>query len=388
MAISEQTRAGNPTHRLVLSESHENTDDVRHIEPDDEATISPIMNEDHTVPINDDDDCFDTNDRLIDELERILQGDFAPDDGSHTEIDAISEVGFPLTEPEPEPEPAFAVEEIEAVVDPYDWDDPEPTPEPGPAEDEMFREPPRSSFWAAAEPERARPGIAAEPREKSQVGRFTIAAVLLMIVAGGAYAFVQLSGEPVLPLNGETDIAAASPLGGGAPAFTADALAANPPETVVDETPAPEPEVFTPDPVAVTPEPAGEAVPTTIQPRIVQTVPVPDTTPPETAETPADDGLGGPLVEPEPTPAPEAAAPNAAPPANLAPTEPVEAPAGTTAATTTNWVNLRDGPDNDANVLLTVPAGATVDVVACDPWCEVYYEGTLGWIWQDYVDLP
>lgn len=387
MVTSEQIRTGNPTHRSVSSEGQENTNDVRQIEPDDEATISPTMNEEHDpLPIGDDDDfdCFETNDRLIDELERILQGDFAPDDSTLSETDAITETDFPLTEPSPEPE--FAVKDADEFdSDDNSWDDPEP------AEDDRFQRPQATNFWLAAEPERSRPGITAAPRARNPVGRYTIATILLMIVAGGAYAYVQLSGDPVVPLDGETAIAAASPIGAGsAPTFTADDLAANPGETNVGE-PAAEPETFTPDPVAVAQNPVGEATPATIQPRLVQTVPVLEPTPGETAgigggatdrdpvdatPPPADDGLGGPLIEPE-TPA-----------ASPVPAGAAVAPPGATPATTNNWVNLRDGPGNDANVILTVPQGVTVDVVACDPWCEVYYEGTRGWIWQDYVDLP
>jgi uncharacterized protein YraI len=49
-------------------------------------------------------------------------------------------------------------------------------------------------------------------------------------------------------------------------------------------------------------------------------------------------------------------------------------------------VNLRAGPDNDAAVIQTVPFGAELQLIGCDPWCEVYYEGTHGWIWRDFIN--
>jgi uncharacterized protein YraI len=47
---------------------------------------------------------------------------------------------------------------------------------------------------------------------------------------------------------------------------------------------------------------------------------------------------------------------------------------------------MRAGPDNDAAVITVVAAGATVNVVACNFWCEVVYNGQTGWIYQDYLN--
>jgi SH3-like domain-containing protein len=46
---------------------------------------------------------------------------------------------------------------------------------------------------------------------------------------------------------------------------------------------------------------------------------------------------------------------------------------------------MRAGPDNGADVITVVAAGATVDVVACNFWCEVIYNGRTGWIYQDFL---
>lgn len=64
-------------------------------------------------------------------------------------------------------------------------------------------------------------------------------------------------------------------------------------------------------------------------------------------------------------------------------------PAGGVTVTTATWVNLRSGPSNESAVITVVPSGARVEVVACDLWCEVVYEGQSGWIYQDLLEgLP
>lgn len=51
------------------------------------------------------------------------------------------------------------------------------------------------------------------------------------------------------------------------------------------------------------------------------------------------------------------------------------------------WVNLRDRPANDSNVLTVVPADATVQASSDCPqqWCQVSYDGRSGYIYQGYV---
>jgi hypothetical protein len=54
-------------------------------------------------------------------------------------------------------------------------------------------------------------------------------------------------------------------------------------------------------------------------------------------------------------------------------------------AQVTSHVNMRGGPDNDAAVIMVVPAGAEIRVVRCDFWCEVVFEGARGWIYKSFV---
>jgi SH3-like domain-containing protein len=58
----------------------------------------------------------------------------------------------------------------------------------------------------------------------------------------------------------------------------------------------------------------------------------------------------------------------------------------TTAAVTTAWVNLRAGPDNGADIIAVIDAGATLQVIECDRWCTVVADGTRGWIHRDFLD--
>ena len=55
-------------------------------------------------------------------------------------------------------------------------------------------------------------------------------------------------------------------------------------------------------------------------------------------------------------------------------------------AKATEFVNLRAGPNNEEAVITVVPAQAPLDVVECNTWCEVVYEGQRGWIYNEYVD--
>lgn len=52
----------------------------------------------------------------------------------------------------------------------------------------------------------------------------------------------------------------------------------------------------------------------------------------------------------------------------------------------TSDVNMRTGPENDAEVVRVVPNGADVDVVSCDNWCEVAYSGERGFIYSSFVE--
>ena len=52
-------------------------------------------------------------------------------------------------------------------------------------------------------------------------------------------------------------------------------------------------------------------------------------------------------------------------------------------------LSLRDGPGKDHAVLLVMPEGAIVDVLAgpVDGWYQVTYEGTTGWAFGDYLAI-
>lgn len=50
------------------------------------------------------------------------------------------------------------------------------------------------------------------------------------------------------------------------------------------------------------------------------------------------------------------------------------------------WVNMRAGPDNDAEILAVVPGGAEIGAEAdCLHWCEVVYEGQQGFIYSSFI---
>lgn len=54
-------------------------------------------------------------------------------------------------------------------------------------------------------------------------------------------------------------------------------------------------------------------------------------------------------------------------------------------ATTTNYVNLRAGPDDDAEVLMVVPALARIEAEAGCNWCAVSYDGRSGYIYKTFI---
>ncbi len=48
-------------------------------------------------------------------------------------------------------------------------------------------------------------------------------------------------------------------------------------------------------------------------------------------------------------------------------------------------VNMRSRPKRGSGVILVVPAKAAVNVLSCDQWCEVTYNGKKGWIYKSFV---
>jgi hypothetical protein len=388
-------------------------------EPDDgfdsdltEPTFDELEeDDDHLSPGEGETDFVDASSGLIDELERILHSDFAEADEEPSPFDHVAEAGFPLAEPEPTPpaEPELATERDDEDAT-YDQFEAEPETEPAPP-------PSPARFWHADELDlRTAPPLAADreppPRPRSYL---TISVVLLLIAAGGAYAYVQFARDPVVTIDGTTvastgafaatppEAAVAEATSGSAdPAGVSTPLAAlategedaaannEPTSLVANRAEASGAAGVEPPAFAVTTiTPAGEPVGAT------ETSGAPAADPPAaeaaapTTEEAAGAAVGGPLVavtDPPATEPPAAAAPTEAVVADAAPPpEPTTTAGVTTTATATTWVNMHTGPDNTTPVTLVVPQGATLEVVACDPWCEVYYEGTHGFIWQDFV---
>ena len=49
-------------------------------------------------------------------------------------------------------------------------------------------------------------------------------------------------------------------------------------------------------------------------------------------------------------------------------------------------VNMRAKPDNDSPSIKILGAGARVQVVKCDGWCEVVAEGKRGYVFKKFLD--
>ena len=49
-------------------------------------------------------------------------------------------------------------------------------------------------------------------------------------------------------------------------------------------------------------------------------------------------------------------------------------------------VSMRSAPDRGSEVVGVVPADGSVQVVSCDGWCEVVYEGRRGFIYRTFLD--
>ncbi len=57
--------------------------------------------------------------------------------------------------------------------------------------------------------------------------------------------------------------------------------------------------------------------------------------------------------------------------------------AGTAKVTTA--VNMRSSPKKGAGVLTVVPAGSAVNVLSCDGWCQIAYNGRTGWVYKNFL---
>lgn len=54
-------------------------------------------------------------------------------------------------------------------------------------------------------------------------------------------------------------------------------------------------------------------------------------------------------------------------------------------ATTAQYVNMRAGPADDADVITVVPANAAIEAETDCRWCEVSYNGQKGYIFQSFI---
>lgn len=48
-------------------------------------------------------------------------------------------------------------------------------------------------------------------------------------------------------------------------------------------------------------------------------------------------------------------------------------------------VTMRSGPKKGASAIVTVPAKSSVQVMGCNKWCEIVYNGKHGWVYKSYV---
>ncbi|APH72923.1 SH3 domain-containing protein [Aquibium oceanicum] len=48
-------------------------------------------------------------------------------------------------------------------------------------------------------------------------------------------------------------------------------------------------------------------------------------------------------------------------------------------------VNMRSGPGDENRVILVIPGGAGVELLGCDSWCKVVYDGRTGYIYKSFV---
>ncbi len=373
---------------------------------------------------------IDPNSSLIDELERILRGDFAGEDdvpaGDRRPrypsfgADPLSLLDFDADDVEEDDivadfaapfERAVARAEPhgERVIAPSTGRSPL-RPAAGVRHTVVFDDddrdsfgyfdegPPRTAdFWHPnddAAPERN----VRRPRRRLSRGYLTVSGLLLLVAAGGIYSTMQLRGDPGGTLPDPTGVTAANAVGGVAaeePRLVNTTVEAPPPMAAAADTPegaafAAVPEggagpVVDPvvDPV-VAEVPAEPAVVAEQEPRIVPLFRTPDdgAVAGAPAEGPAANGPAEAVALAEPA---GGAAPT--PPAAIAETPaPAAAVGGTRQAIITDWVNLRADNSMNARVVLVIPMGATVELIGCPGWCEVIYEGTRGFVGPDFVD--
>jgi uncharacterized protein YraI len=46
---------------------------------------------------------------------------------------------------------------------------------------------------------------------------------------------------------------------------------------------------------------------------------------------------------------------------------------------------MRSGPKSGASAIDTVPAKTAIEVISCEKWCEIVYEGKRGFVYKSFV---
>jgi hypothetical protein len=85
-----------------------------------------------------------------------------------------------------------------------------------------------------------------------------------------------------------------------------------------------------------------------------------------------------PLVAAIPTPRPPL------PSEASAPDTPNEA-SGKTSGHTLRAVTMRSGPKSGTSAIDTIPAKTAIEVISCEKWCEIVYEGKRGFVYKSFV---
>jgi hypothetical protein len=372
----------------------------------------------------------DPNSSLIDELERVLRGDLAEDREVAAGDPRPRYPSFgadPLSLLDPDPEDAAEDDIVADFAAPFERavSRAEPLAErvtaPSPVRSPLrpaagvrhtvtfdagdrdgfgyFDEgPPRTAdFWHPEEVPALDRNVGRRRRRGWSRGYLAVSGLLLLVAAGGIYSTMQFRGDPEGTLPDPTGVTAANAAGVVAaeePRLVNTTVELPPPVAAVADAPegaavaAPPDAGLAPanDPV-VAEAPVLPAVEAEPEPRIVPLFRTPEDGA-AAADAPAASAGDGPAANGPVLAAAEPAGAEApTPPAAIAQAPAPATPAGgTRQATITDWVNLRADNSMNAQVILVIPMGATVELIGCPGWCEVVYNGTRGFVGPDFVD--
>ena len=57
-----------------------------------------------------------------------------------------------------------------------------------------------------------------------------------------------------------------------------------------------------------------------------------------------------------------------------------------TSGHTLRAVTMRSGPKSGASAIDTVPAKTAIEVISCEKWCEIVYEGKRGFVYKSFIE--